>query len=64
MSDQHLENIERALWVLWAWNFNPESLTQDDLNWFYDYIIKKYAKNPATPLETEAKIGGDNLPRA
>ena len=63
MPDKNIENIERALWILWAWNFNPECLTSDDLDWFGDYIIKKYAKNPTTPLESSPKVGGDNLPR-
>ena len=42
--EQDIENLKRALFILWSWTFNPDTLNEGDLSWFNDFIVKTYAK--------------------
>ena len=42
--EKELEGIKKAMFVLWSWNFNPEILSKEDLDWFYNFILEKYVK--------------------
>jgi len=57
-----LKDLHRALFVMWAWSFNPDLLEEDSLEWFYNYIIKKYAKNSALRTYPQSEPSAGNLP--
>jgi hypothetical protein len=40
--DVEILKLKKAMFVMWSWNFNPEILTQDDLDWFYGYILESH----------------------
>lgn len=51
--EEEIEKIKRAIFISWAWAYNPELLAKEDLDWFYDFAIKKYVKNPPYDGKTE-----------
>ena len=42
--EEEIQKVKKALFINWAWAYNPEILSKEDLDWFYDFILKGYVE--------------------
>ena len=47
--EAEIENVKKAMWIMWSWNFNPDILSKNDLDWFYEFILRKYVEAKKDP---------------
>ena len=55
---EEFEKMKKAMWVLWSWNFNPDILAQEDLDWFYNFILKNYVEEKQKQNKEKAELKG------
>lgn len=52
--DKDLENIKKAMFINWAWSYNPEILTPEDLDWFYEFILRTHVETRKKQIDPNA----------
>lgn len=58
--EKQLEEIKKAMFVNWAWAYNPDILTKEDLDWFYNFILKSYVEERTPKKEVPPVVVYDN----